>query len=226
MDQEKDFSSMIDSLGHDMFIWDKSDTKTFLETNSKSRVFEKWLRHDLVFRTDEYHGSIIKPLNTYVQNLYPAPILKSINNNTITLQQRTHAEIFLLMEDTGLYHTDRPWIRQYYKSSRKYELPENCFDGVYRFYAPWFIDENVLANIEQAEDSPFYIYNTKIMFSKHEELERFIEPPFIDFHFKSAGTHMIDDDFGKIPRLSPMFNIVFEASDIIVERVRNFYARD
>lgn len=226
MENEKDFSSMMDNLQHDMFIWDKSDTQGFLEVNSKSRVFEKWLRHDLVFRNKKYSGSIIKPLNTYVQNLYPAPILKSIDNNIVTLQQQNHAEIFLLNENNTFYHTDRPWVRQYYKSNRKYTLPENCFDGIYRFYMPWFIDDSVLADIVQPENSPFFIYNTKIMFSHHDEHERFIEPPFIDFHFKRVGTHMIDDDFGKIPRLSPMFNIVFEASDIIIERVRNFYGKN
>lgn len=221
---EEDFSSMMDDLKHDMFIWDKSDVKSFLEVNSKSRVFEKWLRHDLIFRNEKYRGSILKPLNTYVQNLYPAPILKSINNNIITLQQRNHAEIFLLMEEDGLYHTDRPWIRQYYKSSREAVAPDKCFDGTYRFYMPWFIDENIIAKIKQPEEeSPFFIYETKIKFSKHKEFESFIDPPMIDFHFKSAGSHMIDRDFGKIPRLSPMFNIEFEADDIIIERVRKFY---
>jgi hypothetical protein len=224
---EDSFGSMMDKLHHDMFVWDQSDTRSFLDINSHSRVFEKWLRHDLIFRTDEYRGSIIKPLNTYVQNLYPAPILKSIDNNKVILQQRNHAEIFLLMEEDGLYHTDRPWIRQYYKSNRDCVTPQNCFDGVYRFYMPWFLDEDILANIKNPdEDSPFFIYETKILFGKHQESERFIEPPLIDFHFKSAGTHMIDPDFGKISRLSPMFNIEFEADDIIVERVRNFYAKD
>jgi len=37
---------------------------------------------------------------------------------------------------------------------------------------------------------------------------------------------MVNDLFGKIKRQSAMFDIVFEASDIIVQRVRKLYEQD
>jgi hypothetical protein len=37
---------------------------------------------------------------------------------------------------------------------------------------------------------------------------------------------MVNERFGKIKRESPMFDIVFQANDIIVQRVREFYEQD
>jgi hypothetical protein len=55
---------------------------------------------------------------------------------------------------------------------------------------------------------------------------KYLEPDFVEFHFKRIGNHMVNDKFGKIKRGSPMFDIVFQADDIIVERVRKFYEQD
>jgi hypothetical protein len=45
----------------------------------------------------------------------------------------------------------------------------------------------------------------------------------VPFQFKTVGDHMEYENFGRILRQSPMFNLTFEADDIIVERVRKFY---
>jgi hypothetical protein len=37
---------------------------------------------------------------------------------------------------------------------------------------------------------------------------------------------MVNDKFGKIKRDSPMFDIVFQANDIIVEDVRSLYEKN
>lgn len=170
-----------------------------------------------------YKQSILKPINLYAKNLYPAPKLISINKNEVLLQQRNHAEIFLLQEKDRLYNVDRPWVRQYYLSDKKYILPKDCFDGIFRFYIPWLIDEDLSVQIEEAEDSPFFIYEQDFNFNIVGEDALKIDPGFVHFHFKSVGTHIVEPGFAKIPRLSPMFNIRFNASDIIVERVREFY---
>jgi hypothetical protein len=211
-------------LTDDFDIWNKSNKESFLYINQRSRVAQEWLSYKLGLKYDNLYNSIIKPINLYAQKLYPSPQLILINDNEVILQQSTHAEIFLLQEENELYHKDRPWIRQYYLSDQEPpELPKDCFSGVFRFYMPWLIDEEVEAFIEQPEDSPFVIYPKIMNFKKIPEGTTMIEPEFIHFHFKNIGKHMIDHEFGKIPRLSPMYNIRFQASDIIIERLRNFY---
>ena len=214
---------VVDPLNLDFNIWYKSKSESFLYINERSRVAHRWLSYQEGIK-DKYKDSIIKPINLYAKNLYQKPNLISINNNEITLQQTNHAEIFLLQKEDGLYNIDRPWIRQYYLSDQEpHELPKDCFNGVFRFYMPWLVDENIDAFIEQPEDSPFIIYPGIMNFKKIPETTRMIETDFVYFHFKNKGTHMIDQEFGKIPRFSPMYNIRFVASDIMVERVRKFY---
>jgi hypothetical protein len=101
-----------------------------------------------------------------------------------------------------------------------------CFPGTFKFYAPWYIDEDVHISYENSEDSPFYIYNKDSLHNSTPEDTKYLEPDFISFHFKRVGPHMVNERFGKIKRDSPMFDIVFHGSDIIVQRVRNFYEQD
>jgi hypothetical protein len=67
------------------------------------------------------------------------------------------------------------------------------------------------------------VYQQDFSFNKLSNEVLKIDPGFVHFHFKSVGTHIVEPGFAKIPRLSPMFNIRFNASDIMVERVRKFY---
>jgi hypothetical protein len=211
-------------LQDDFNIWDKSKQESFIYINQRSRVASEWLSYPLGIEKGKHFDSIIKPINLYAQQLYLKPKLISINNNEIILQQQNHAEIFLLQEEDGLYHKDRPWIRQYYLSDKKYnELPQDCFEGIFRFYVPWIIDEEVETFIEQPEDSPFVIYPGAMNFKKIPKNTKIIDTDFVYFHFKNKGKHMVDQEFGKIPRFSPMYNIKFIASDIMVERVRKQY---
>lgn len=211
----------INSIGADFEIWYKSKSESFLYINERSRVPSKWLSYSHGIK--EYSDSIIKPINMYASRLSVKPKLLDINNNIVKLQQTNHAEIFLLNKEDGLYNIDRPWIRQYYLSNKEPIKSDECFDGVFRFYMPWVIDEDVVVSIEQSENSPFLIHEQSINFKNIPHSTLKIEPPFIHFQFKKKGDHMIDDVFAKISRLSPMYNIVFKANDIIIERVRKFY---
>ena len=215
--------NQIEELKDDFEIWYKSNKEPFLYINEKSRVFPRWLSYQEVLSDNVYKESILKPINLYAKNLYPAPKLISIKNNEVILQQRNHAEIFLLQEKNRLYNVDRPWVRQYYLSNKDHDLPKDCFEGIFRFYIPWIVDENISVKIEQPENSPFFIYEEDFNFNKVSIETLKIDPGFVHFHFKSVGTHIVESGFAKIPRLSPMFNIRFNASDIIVERVRKFY---
>jgi hypothetical protein len=206
-------------------IWYDTYDPNFIDINKNSRMPYKWLTYSRIIE-GRYASSPIKPINKYVEALYPAPILLDISNNMVTLQQRNHADFFLLVRDNGeFYNVDRPWQRQYYQTKESFDIPENCFQEVYKFYVPWFIDQNIEVSFETVDNSPFYIYNKRDMFYRVQGVPEFVEPMFVAFSFKRVGNHMEDNDFGIIKRNSPMFNIKFYADDILVEKIRKFYEK-
>jgi hypothetical protein len=226
----------ISELREDFFIWHKSKSESFLWINKRSRVPSRWLSYAEGIKGKD--SDIVKPINLYVDRLYPKPKLISIDNNIVTLQQTNHAEIFLVSspeiintmerdepyKERIMWNLDRPWIRQYYLSDKKdFSDSTICFDQTFRFYVPWIIDEDISVKIKQPEDSPFLILEDTVNFKKILDNTQQIDPPFVHFQFKKIGNHMIDQDYGKISRFSPMYNMVFEASDIMVKEIRRFY---
>lgn len=208
-------------------IWYKSDSESFLDINSKSNIKPSWLNYKEVL-SGEYADSIIKPINHYVEKLYVKPKIISISNNIVTLQQTNHAEIFLLKRNTDktLKALDRPHMRQFYMSNKMKLINGNEYDQMYRFYIPWFLDiDGVNIKIKQPDDSPFIIEEKEIISKKHDN-EKIIDPEMIFFNFKSFGPHMVDQEYGRIKRQSPMFNMEFEADDIMIERIKEFYVKD
>lgn len=226
----------ISELREDFFIWHKSKSESFLWINKRSRVPSRWLSYAEGIKGKD--SDIVKPINLYVDRLYPKPKLISIDNNIVTLQQTNHAEIFLVSspeiintmerdepyKERIMWNLDRPWIRQYYLSDKAdFGDSITCFNQTFRFYVPWIIDEDISVKIKQPENSPFLILEDTIDFKKIPNSTQQIDPPFVHFQFKKIGNHLIDQDYGKISRLSPMYNIVFEASDIMVKEIRRFY---
>jgi len=212
-------------------IWYDTVDPNFTEINLKSRVPRKWMTFQRVV-SGRYKDTIIKPINKYAEVLYPRPDLVSIENNIVRLRQRNHADFYLLVTEEGVqgkrddfYNVDRTWIRQYYQAPDKSNLPDGCFIGTYKFYVPWFIDWDVEASFEPVEDeeTPFYTYLNTHRYSTVDKSQDFVEPAFVTFHFKKEGSHMEAPDFGVIYKKSPMFDIVFPADDIMIERIRNFY---
>jgi hypothetical protein len=226
----------ISELREDFFIWHKSKSESFLWINKRSRVPSRWLSYPEGIKGKD--NDIIKPINLYVDRLYPKPKLISIDNNVVTLQQTNHAEIFLVnspeiintmerdepYKERIMWNLDRPWIRQYYLSDKKdFGDSATCFNQTFRFYVPWIIDEDISVDIRQPESSPFLISEDTISFKKILNNTQHVDPPFVHFQFKKIGSHMIDQEYGKISRFSPMYNMVFEASDIMVKEIRRFY---
>jgi hypothetical protein len=226
----------ISELREDFFIWHKSKSESFLWINKRSRVPSRWLSYPEGIKGKD--NDIIKPINLYVNRLYPKPKLISIDNNVVTLQQTNHAEIFLVnspeiintmerdepYKERIMWNLDRPWIRQYYLSDREdFGDSATCFNQTFRFYVPWIIDENISVDIRQPESSSFLISEDTISFKKIPNNTQHVDPPFVHFQFKKIGNHMIDQEYGKISRFSPMYNMVFEASDIMVKEIRRFY---
>ena len=206
-------------------LWYDTYDPNFTQISHESHIPEKWITHQSISR-DKYDDSIIKPINRYVEFLYPRPELVSIEENVITLRQKTHADIFLLNKNGNFRNVDRPHMRQYYQTKLQYEKKADCFDPIYLFYSPWFINEKIEINFRQSADSPFELYEGTANYDKILNTVRYIEPSFIPFRFKKTGSHMITEDYGKIKRGSAMFDIVFTASDIVIERVKDFYEKN
>jgi hypothetical protein len=53
-----------------------------------------------------------------------------------------------------------------------------------------------------------------------------VNPHFVYFKFKKSGSHMVDQELGIPRRGDPIFDIEAELDDIMVERIREYYAKD
>jgi hypothetical protein len=218
---------MLHNMNYDFDVWYKTKDPVFSKISKESRLPEKWISYSGV-QKGKFKSEIIKPINSYVEALYPMPKLISIESNTVTLRQENHAEIFLLMQKNGIFkNLDRPWMRQYYNTEEDRKPDAECFLGTFKFYVPWYIDEDVEVFYKSPkDDSPFCVYDTTSLHSRVREDLDYLEPDFVTFNFKKTGEHMVNERFGKIKRGSAMFDIVFQGSDIMVERVRNFYEKN
>jgi hypothetical protein len=221
-----DKPKMLHEMNYDFDVWYKTKDPVFSQISKDSRLPEKWISYSKAL-SEKYKDSIVKPINAYVDALYPMPKLISTENNIVRLRQENHADFFLLERKDGSFvNIDRPWMRQYYNTEEDHMPMAGCFPGTFKFYTPWYIDEDVYVSYENIENSPFYVYDKGYLHNSLPEAMNYLEPDFVSFHFKRVGPHMVNERFGKIKRGSPMFDIVFQANDIIVERVRNFYEQN
>jgi hypothetical protein len=216
---------ILTSTDYDFNVWYNTYDPSFIDISAKSRIPDKWANYERVL-TGKYSDSIIKPINKYVEALYPAPALISIIGNTVTLRQHNHAEIFLLEKNDKLKALDRPWMRQFYQSATHSEKQPGCFSQTFLAYVPWFIDANVLIQIKNVDGSPFFAYDKTDRYQEIPKEAKYIEPMMVSFKFKKEGSHMEQPHFGKIKRGVPMFDIIFQADDTIIQRVKEFYEQD
>lgn len=220
-----DKPEILTNTNYDFEVWHNTPDPNFIDISARSMLPEKWVRFDRILK-GKFSNSIIKPINKYVENLYPAPELVSIDDSFITLRQRNHAEIFILVNESGHKILDRPHMRQFYKSNHTHKNREDCFSGEYVFYTPWVIDANVQVSfIPPGEDSPFEVYGFDDWYTRIPENTIFLEPKMIPARFRSSGPHIISPGFGKIPRGMAIFDIRVPASGIIVERIKEFYGK-
>jgi hypothetical protein len=206
-------------------LWYDTYDCSFTEININSFVPLKWLRYKEIDQSN-YSEFPLKPINRYVENLYPMPELLSIDGNTVRLRQKNHAEFFLLYKDGEFVNRDRPHIRQYYNTKTSYPMLDNCFEPVYLFYAPWFIDADVSVRFEQPENSPFEIYEFSSQYKPIPPDAEFVEPFYIPFRFKKVGDHMVSETYGRIKRQRPMFDIVLDLDDILIKKVEKLYEKN
>ena len=216
---------ILNDTDYDFNVWYNTYDPSFVDISAKSRIPDKWANYERVL-SGKHKDSVIKPINKYVEALYPRPTLVSIDGNIITLRQHNHAEIFLLEKDNELKALDRPWMRQFYQSAKHQPEAPDCFEQKFVAYVPWFIDANVLVVIRGVEGSPFCVSEKTDRYQTIPAEARYLEPMMVPFRFKNVGDHMQEKHFGKIKRNTPMFDIVFTADDTIVERVKDFYEQD
>lgn len=210
----------------DFYIWYKSTIQSFLYINHRSNIKDEWLNYSEVLN-GKYKDSIIKPINKYVENIYPAPKLISIENNTITLEYLSCAEIMLLQRqnESKLSAMEKIHMRQFYLSDIVDESDSSCFKEVYRIFIPWIIDVPATKmKIFTIADSPFKVFEKESRFSDYLCFPQ-VDPEMLFFQFKKEGDHMIDEEYGKIKRHTPTFRLMFEGNDIMVKRVKEFYAK-
>lgn len=210
----------------DFELWYNTYDPIFTDISKKSLLPDKWINYQQIDH-DKYQDLIIKPINQYVQALYQPPELVSAEGNTVRLRQKNHAGFFLLDSTEGFINVDRPHMRQYYQTKLSYPADDQCFDPVFLFYTPWFIDYDVTAVIEgTTEKSPFMVYPVNVKYSKVPRNTRYVEPKFVPFRFKKMGPHMVKESFGKIPAGSEMFDIVIVGDDILIEKIGRFYEKN
>lgn len=209
----------------DPLIWYKTNDPKLIDISHKSRMPESWFSY-IPVSVGKYSKSVLKPINGFVQYFSPCPELVSINNNIVRLRQYNYAEILLVENEDGFTNIERPHMRQYYNTGEQHDIPENCFNKVFKFFMPWLIDDHVFIRIENAENSPFFIYEQSHRLDPFINNARYIEPPFIPFSFKRDASFIKNGTSGVVPLNSPMYDIVFEANDILVQKIRNFYEKE
>lgn len=205
-------------------IWYETYDPDLVSISFKSRAVAGWVSRRPIMH--KYSDSAIMPISNYVENIGIMPELVSIVNNEVTIRQLAYADIFLLENDEdGFYNVDRTWIRQYYQTKIDFPQQDNCFPGNYLFYSTWMPTFNTPINFVQSDaESPVHIFNKTEMWLAPPSDSEFINSPMVAFAFKREGPHMEDEEFGVIRRGMPLFDIKFQANDIMVEKIRKMYA--
>lgn len=209
----------------DFDIWNNTNDPDFIDINLKSNVRHSWLSFNRITE-GKYKDSVIKPINKYVEVLYPQPELISISEEEIVLQQKNHAEIAIGYKNGILTTVDKPHIRQYYNSLEDQDILETCFPKVFKFYVPWILDEDTKVIFEAVDESPFNVYRSTHTFNKINNVI-YYNPPFVSFSFKKFGSHMIrDTSYGKILIGTPMFNIKIKTNKELTRKIKEFYEKE
>lgn len=202
-------------------FWLSTADKTFVDISLQSRMQPRYLDYHFVKENNVVKTSILKPINDYVYNLYPAPSFLKYEDGYLYLRQKTHAEIWISTDPDGSLNViDKAWMHQFYPSILKLENTD-CFQTTFRFYNPWFVDANLDVQVINITDeySPFSILEGTL--AKVNTNDHIIEPNFIHFQFKHKNLE--NREYGKIDRESPMFDLKIKASLEDLDRFNMFY---
>lgn len=196
-------------------FWLNSAEKNFIDIQIESRLPNEWLKFNYL-----YIDNILKPINQYVINFIPKPEL-FVEKKHIVLRQKTHAEIWFENKSDGLYSLDKCWQRQFYPSNNNFDVNELCYMAKYKFYMPWIIDENCTVEINNINNSPFFISNKSIKFIK-QNINNGINTYWIDFNIYKDNKFIVEKDYGIINLQTPICDFIIKNKKII-DRVINEY---
>lgn len=203
-------------------FWVNSYNLSFPEIQRASNVRVGW--RDYLYVKDSYLDKILHPVNMYVSHMYPRPELVSIEKNTVTLRQKTHAEIWVQPKNKNLYALDKCHQRQFYPSKEIFNNSE-CFSACYRFYIPWFINKNLIVKIKNIDNefSPFVVQEKTFISDAPKEDSTIFNTEFVNFSIRKTGKHMLSDEYGIIDIASPMFDMVVTLEDRDINKLKEEY---
>lgn len=204
-------------------FWVNSEGKSFSEIIKENKtMFKNWSSSDTVLNSS-YSNNILKPINGYAMEFWPKPqIIKE--GDVIHLRYFTHAEIWFDAREDGLYALDKTWQRQFYPSELNVIASKNFFNSIYKFYIPWILDENLILNIKEIDESPFKILNTKVKFYKLNKNENW-DCDWFHFLIKSEGDHVEEYNnyiYGVIPVNTPICDIIIKDKEVIDKIEREY----
>jgi hypothetical protein len=205
-------------------FWLSTYSMSFAEIIDKSNCNRLFVEYQYVNSNEQVKNSVLKPINDYVYNLYPAPKFLKYEDGFAYLRQCTHAEIWIKRDyRLGFYFLDRPHIRQFYCSDKLFKA-DGTFMVPYRFYSPWFFDLDRDYEILQVNDeyTPFVIQESVV--KPIDTNVSVVEPHFVNFLFKKDGEHMINPKHGKISIGTPMYDIKIKLSKEELSSLNSFYS--
>lgn len=208
-------------------IWYKTPDPDFIDISRKSMVPSSWISYHKAI-AGKYKNAPVKPISNYVANIGYEPELVSIDGNVVRIRVHLYADMFLLKKpEEELYHVDRTWIRQYYLTNHAMPAMDNCFDGTFKFYVPWVFDTAAeVRYVSSGEDSPFVIEEASDYWHGIPRYVDTVTPHFVFFKFKKVGSHMVDEELGIPRRGDPIFDVIATVDDIMVDRIKEYYAKD
>lgn len=195
---------------NDSKSWIDMQNSNFIDIINKSNIqFDDWKNFQYVL-SGEHKNSLLKPVNNYVNYFGIKPDIVKIKNGHYSIRYRSYSEIFLyLKKDNSLYAVEKSWLRQFYLSPNLYEeLPDNVLSkNVYRFFIPWFLDQDIEYSIKQSESNSVKIIESKGQFNKSNIETDIKDTGFVDFYFTNSKEHMINKNLGLIKRGTPLYEI-------------------
>ena len=204
--------------------WINSSEKTFKDICLENHtMFSDW-KESYIYHNREYDNKVLKPVNGYAFHFSKKPEL-IIDGDIARLRQRTHAEIWVEPQDNGIYALDKTWQRQFYPSSHTYDIPDKCFNAIYRFYTPWILDADIKVEVVSVEKSPFFIFNKSINFNKVSISDQFLEPSWVDFSIVNGEEYMKvygDKKYGILEMNSPQFDLVIKDKEIVESLINEY----
>lgn len=203
--------------------WVNSENKTFIElAQDNFQLFREW-KFPIHINVTEFRDSTLKPVNVYAMHFWPKPEMRVVDDGVV-LRYKTHAEIWVEPKEKGLYALDKTWQRQFYPSELQFNAPDNCFNALYKFYVPWIIEEDIECEIFAADDSPFEILSTSVLFSKDDDPDTY-KGSWIHFAFKKESPYLQEyrgDVYGVIEVGSNICDILIKDSEIAQRVVKEY----